>query len=395
MHSHQELNRSNPNSAFLNVQTVNKENFSFNNIVSNKQLFKLPSSYINVSVRSEAEDLTSYTVWDQNTIPQFIDFKLNRLYNHIIKTIYLYVKFSSSAVTNSTLLPLSHLISKIEISRSNSEILQTLTSHDIYHFHKIKLNVNEIDVGNNILNTSTLTVGGSQKNYIELPTIFNGTYLSKFKADDLFMRIYFKQRETKLLTSLSTNQDHSKISLSECKIYFDLNEIDSSIVKSIEQNSFIDYVQCKPETYNIYANMSANTNYDLLVSQIYKNSCAGFCPFILPSTGNAEDVINYIKPNSLQVKSVLYDDLLVKVMNKHKLPNNLSLGESNEMNWFFYCNNPLEVLKGNYSDGFNNFKDPELKFCVNFSSASNSIFITFLTYKLIRIDESSVQVLPS
>ena len=83
--SHHELIKNNPNTGFLNVQTINKDHFGFNNVVSNKNLYKLPNNYVNVSVRSECEDLNSYTVWDSSTIPQFIDFKFNRLYSHIIK----------------------------------------------------------------------------------------------------------------------------------------------------------------------------------------------------------------------------------------------------------------------------------------------------------------------
>ena len=403
MLSHHEQNKDNSNTAFLNVPTISKAHFSFNNVVSNKNLYKLPNNFVNISVRSECEDLNSFSAFDQNSVPQFVDFKFNKLYNHIIKSIYLFVKFSSSALTNSSLLPLSHMISKIEISRSNSEILQTILSHDIYHFHKLNWNVNNSDVSANIINSSSLIANGTIKNYIELPTIFNGTYLSKFKGDDIFLRVYFRQRDSKLVTSTSVNQDNTKISLSECKIFFDLNEVDSSVAKSIDSNSFIDYVQCIPETYNFYSgNMQANTNYDLQVSQIYKNTCAGFTTWILGNTGNAEDVYNYIKPNALQIKSinnqeesVAYDDLLVKVMNKHKIPDNMSLGESNEMSWFFDCNNVNETMKGNYIDGFRNYKSTELKYVINFPSASNSIFITFLTYKLVRISDDSVKVLLS
>ena len=270
-------------------------------------------------------------------------------------------------------------------------------------YHKLNWNVNSSDTSGNILTSSTLSANGTIKNYIELPTIFNGVYLSKFKGDDIFLRVHFKQRDTKLLTSGSTNQDNSKISLSECKLYFYLNEIDSSVAKSIDSNSFIDYLVCTPETYNFYSgNMQANTNYDLQVSQIYKNTCAGFTTFILGSSGNAEDVNTYIKPNTLQIKtitnqeeSVLFDDQLVKVINKHKLSNNIALGESTELNWFFDCNDVLTTLKGNYVDGMRNYKTNELKYVVNFSAASNTVFVTFLTYKLVRISDDQVKVLLS
>lgn len=254
--SHHEALKQENIPGFLKMQ--NLKIWDFNNAIIGREQFKLSSNFLNISNRNEQEELNSYTVFDNSSIPQFVDFKFNRLYNHTIKGIYLYLKYAISA-DNTMCIPMISMINKIEITRSNSQILQTITQHDIWFYNKLLTNPSKLDVGtlNKYYQQSLNNNGDSVETYILLPTIFNNNvFLSKFKGDDIFLRVYFRQRSEKLVTAASINQDSTKISLSDCKLYFDLNEIDSDIDNKLQKNEFLDYVLCIPETYNIYSNMT-------------------------------------------------------------------------------------------------------------------------------------------
>lgn len=148
--------------------------------------------------------------------------------------------------------------------------------------------------------------------------------------------------------------------------------------------------------------MTANQNYDLLVSQIYKNTCAGFTLFTQPSTNTANDIYTYEKPISIHIKTFtnieegpLLKEQFLKTLVSQKLKYNDIISESSESPWVFYTNDPVGVLHGNLVDGMNNFRNPELKFNVLFTNSRTSINVIFLTYKLLRITSENIFIINS
>lgn len=106
----------------LAFETVPKSHFVHSKVNINGNVFNVSNHLSLVSLNNEQQFISSDTNWDITKIPSFIDFRIPRLYNHLLHQIFLEVSIQSTA--NCRILTLTAFIDKITISRSNSLVLQ-------------------------------------------------------------------------------------------------------------------------------------------------------------------------------------------------------------------------------------------------------------------------------
>lgn len=400
MKSHYDELKNNPNSAFIAFETIPKESVGHTKVNIHNQIFNLPNYLTLLGTKTSAQILEPFTSWNTATFPNFIDFRLNKLYNNLIKDIYLYIKVASSA--NSTIIPFSLLINKIEISRSTSVILQTINADELFFFNQLTSSPAFDKVDNNTAITLTTTLNNANKKcYINLPTIFsNNCFLDKFNQElDIVIRVFFKD-VTKMLTVASTNQDSTKLSLSECKLVFDLTEIPNSTYNMLKNNDFLDYVTVVPQQMTFYTpNLVANNQYELNMTT-FKNSCVGFCAYVKANSNNNDDQYTYGNIIDLQIKNQngneitnKFDIDLLRALNVRKINDSWKIVSG--LNWLFFCDKVYDVLNNNYIDGCMSFAGDDKRICVTFGDAFSNVYIMFLKIVLLRVTNNDILVLNS
>ncbi len=388
----------------LAFETLPKSHFGHSKVNINGNVFNISNHLSLASLNNEQQFINSDTNWDITKVPSFIDYRLPRLYNHLINQIFLQISITTTA--NCKLLPFSALIDKITISRSNSLILQTIEWEEILLFNKINSTSSLSSLNDSLYIWSEAPINTTTKSsFIKLPTIFpSGTLLDKFESNDLKIRVYFKTA-SKLLTSDSTSQDSTKVGLSNCVLVLDLNEIPISTYNTIMKEEWLDYYCVVPEVYDPYTpNLEAAKNYDLLLSE-FKNTAIGFGVFQkqLSDPVKNEDETTLFTCTKMQLKhqnnQEIFPELtsdLLKTINSFKLKSNSLVGNGTLPNFYFWCNDVTSCVNNNYLlDGWYNFGNENQKLSLTMPNATTEIFILFFKICITRISRDAITVINS
>jgi len=394
----------------LSFQTVPNNVFGFNKINSGGTMYNIPNTQTNVSLNNEQNFIQSQTSWNQTSIPSFIDFNICRLYNHTINAIYLKLAILNNASSASKILPLSCVIDKIDISRSNSTPIQTIKWNELY-LYSLMGNCNSItnvDSGMRIYSTCTIPANTLQTALIKIPSIFvPGCLLDKFELyNDLKFRVHFKS-QSQILYSDSTNTDSTKIALSDCQLMFDLNEIDIEKYNTMMSCTWNDYYCVSPEAYNIYSpNQVGGSNYDLLIDQ-FNNCCVGFSVYQhqVSNPVKNEDQVVLTGPTKIHLKhqngqEIMQEltDLDLLVVNSNKLKSNsLWNATTNKIPTSYFWSNSLEKVLNNdhVLDGYYNFNGESQKLSLTLANTTSEIFVVFWKISIVRISKDNIAVINS
>ncbi len=403
MNSHFDSLKQDYKTSCLSYETVPKSTFAHTKINIAGSAYNISNRLSLVSLNNEQQIVNSDTNWSPTVIPSFIDFRMPRLYNHLINQIFLSLSVTTTA--NCKILPMSALFDRIVISRSNSLNLQTLEWEEVllYNMFQSSTSINQLNSSTYIWSSSTVNTK-TQTGIIKLPTIFPpGTLLDKFAGDDLKIRVYFKAA-SQLLTSDSTSQDSTKIGLSGCELLLDLLEIPTSTYNTIMREDWLDFYSVVPEIYDPYTpNLEANKNYDLQFSE-FNNCAVGFLTFqkFVSNPVKNEDDVTFSSFSKMQLKhqnnqeiTPELTDLKLKVLNSFKLNNSLMASDTIG-NTYFWCNDVASVINNkNLIDGYYNFGGENQKLSITMSNSTTSIYILFFKIIITRISKDSITVINS
>ena len=400
--SHFDSLRNDYKTSCLSYETVPKSNFSHTKVNIAGNSYNISNRLTLVSLNNEQQIINSETNWDPTKIPAFVDFRIPRLYNHLINQIFLNLQITTTA--NCKLLPFSALFDHIDITRSNSLNLQRIEWEEtlLYNMLNASSALKNLDDTYHIwsyvpINTTTKSC------YIKLSTIFPpGTLLDKFEGSDLKFRVYFKQASL-LLTSDSTSQDSTKVGLSDCKLKFDLFEIPLSTYNTIMKEEWLDFYTVIPEVYDPYTpNLAANTNYDLQLSE-FNNCAVGFLPFqkLVSNPVKNEDEVSFSSYSLMQLKhqnnqeiTPQIDDAFMKIINSFKMKGNQLITSNSIGNFYFWCNDVESCINNkNLIDGYYNFGGENQKLSFTMSNATTSILILYFKIVITRISRDNILVI--
>ena len=402
MQSHYDSLRNDYKTSCLSYETVPKSNFAHSKVNIAGNAYNISNRLTLVSLNNEQQIVNSETNWDPTKIPSFIDFRVPRLYNHLINQIFLQIQITTTA--NCKLLPFSAVFDHIDITRSNSLNLQRIEWEETLLYNQLNANVALKNLNDSMFVWSSPTINTTTKScYIKLPTIFPpGTLLDKFEGSDLKIRVYFKQA-TLLLTSDSTSQDSTKIGLSDCKLKFDLFEIPLSTYNTIMKEEWLDFYTIVPEIYDPYTpNLAANTKYDLNLTE-FNNCAVGFLPFqkIVSNPVKNEDEVTFNSYSMMQLKhqnnqeiTPEIDDVFMKTINCFKMKGNQLIQSTAIGDFYFWCNDVESCINNkNLIDGYYNFGGENQKLSFIMSSATTSILILYFKIVITRISKDSITVI--